>query len=82
LNASPLTWKLIRSLILNILASATFSLKFQGVRSLGLFRVAFPNTVSIVACGIPIPRLNWFLSYQRSLLGSNLLPDIGARQFS
>src|SRR5262245_2903050 len=79
LNASPRIWKRTRSLKLKMRASATFSLKFQGERSFGLLRVALPKTESMVAWGMPIPRLNLFLSYQTSTAGSNFSPLIGAR---
>src|SRR4051794_33417127 len=77
LNASPRTSKDFRSANLNVRPRATFSLKFHGVRSLGLLRVALPNTESSVAC--EMPWLNAFLSYHTSLFGSNFSPAVGAR---
>src|SRR5688572_29830604 len=80
LNASPRSVRRTRSLIGKFLASVMFSLKFHGVRSFGLLRVALPN--SEFRRSMEMPWLKAVRSYHLSANGSNLSPLIGARQFS
>jgi hypothetical protein len=80
LKASPRSEKRTRSVIEMFLARLTFSLRFQGVRSFGLLRVALPN--SEFRRSVEMPWLKALESYQRSLKGSNLSPAMGALQFS
>src|SRR3954469_13499838 len=80
LNTSPRRSNERRSVKRKVRPNETFLLRFHGVRSFGLLRVALPNCESSVAC--VIPWLKTLLLYQRSLAGSNVAPDGVARQFS